>query len=131
MKTLAVEAERDASVSSRQELLIKTERLPRPDINAFRKVPPPPSSELEAYRIVEENSVREQLLASGLGGVVQRPGSGNWSKSAPPPYIFKIYPNFDAPAATVKAPRVPRLSSAMREGGALSGAVLHVLMATS
>jgi hypothetical protein len=117
----------DSGISARQRLLVATERLPKPNAPAFQKTTPPPASELEGYRIVEDPKLRTEIIASGLGELVQRPGPGNWKKNARPPFILKIHPNFDAPASASPA-RVPRVSQRQEaaEPG-LSSAVVHDL----
>jgi len=89
----------DSGISARQKLLVTAERLPKPSVASFQKIAPPPASELEGYRIVDDPQQRAQIVSSGLGELVQRPGQGNWSKNAPPPFIVRIFPNFDAPAS--------------------------------
>ena len=110
---------------TRQHLLVTVERLPKPDPRSFQKINPPPESELESYRIVEDKDLRTQVLSIGLGELVQRSGPGNWQKTKPPPNIMKIYPNFDAPAT----PKIRRAERGERpqSGGSLSSAVLHDL----
>jgi hypothetical protein len=109
---------------ARQELLVTVERLPRPNRLSFQKVAPPPDSEFESYRIVEDKALRQKLLSTGLGEIIQRSGRGNWQKTKPPPNIMKIYPNFDAPVEQKVRPRQERLQS--QEAG-ISGAVVHDL----
>jgi hypothetical protein len=127
MKTLTVQGENGSGVSARQRLLVTTDRLPKPEIRSFQKVAPPPQADLESYRIVADPALRAEILASGLGEVVQRPGPGNWSKSKPPAYILKIYPNFDAPSPSVRAssPKTTRRSQTLESQ--FSQAVVHDL----
>jgi len=112
--------------SARQWLLVSVEKLAKPSRGSFTKVPPPPESELESYRIVDDRSLRQQIAASGLGQVVQSPGPGNWKKTKPPAYIMKIYPSFDAPTDHVRAPtaRKARLETST---SALPGTVIREL----
>jgi hypothetical protein len=108
---------------TRQHLLVSVERLPKPDQRSFQKISPPPESELESYRIVEDKDLRTQILSIGLGELVQRSGPGNWQKTTPPANIMKIYPNFDAPAT----PKIRRVERERPQGSSLSSAVLHDL----
>lgn len=98
--------------AGRQALFKLVDDLPAPPLGAFKKSSQPIASELERYRVVADAKVRLQLVRSGLAQIVQSPGPGNWKKSKPP-YIVRIFPNFDAPTAT----RAPRASG----GGGAEG----------
>lgn len=111
--------------SARQHLLATVERLPKPEQRAFQKLGPPPVSELDTYRIVEDKVLRQQVLATGLGELVQRSGPGNFQKTKPPANIMKVYPNFDAPASS-PTPR-QRVERAASMDSAMSTAVIHDL----
>jgi len=120
--------------SARQRLLVSVERLPKPELSGFVRTAAPPASELEGYRVIEDPQLRAQVLSSGLGELVQRPGPGNWSKNARPVHIFRIHPNFDAPSASPVSTRRVRSTSRHDEGrqathAGLSGAVIHELRA--
>lgn len=79
---------------------------------------------------MQDSKVRTQLLRSGLGQIVQSPGPGNWKK-AKPPYILRIFPNFDAPSAPARP--ATRASNGTAEGRGttatqlLPAAVIHDL----
>jgi hypothetical protein len=87
--------------AGRQALFKLVDDLPTPQVTAFKRATPPPASELERFRVVQDSKIRTQLLRSGLGQIVQSPGPGNWKK-AKPPYILRIFPNFDAPSAPAR-----------------------------
>jgi hypothetical protein len=100
-----------SSAITRQQLLETLDSLSVPEARSFSKIAPPPSSELKSYRIVEDRTLRTKLANVGLVAIVQSPGQGNWTKSKAPPYIAKVYPNFDAPQeATPTAARATRSS---------------------
>jgi hypothetical protein len=70
-----------------------------------------------------------KLVAAGLVQIVQSPGPGNWTKTKPPPYIARVYPNFDAPASSrvktsTNGRRAPLRAS---PAAALPNAVAHDL----
>jgi hypothetical protein len=89
-----------SSGAGRQQLFNLLDGLPQPPLGAFRQPGQQPAAgELERYRVEQHAKVRAQLVRSGLAQIVQSPGPGNWKKSKPP-YIVRIYPNFDAPTAT-------------------------------
>ena len=110
---------------ARQHLLVAVERLPRPGTQSFQKVKAPAESELDSYRIVEDKALRQQILSTGLGDLVQRSGPGNWQKTKPPANIMRIYLNFDAPASS-STPR-QLLERAPATDSAMSTAVIHDL----
>jgi len=116
-----------ASGSARQRLLVTVEKLPAPKIQSFQRVTPPPQSALESYRIVHDRKLRGDILASGLGVLVQSSGPGNWKKTEPPPHIMRIYPSFDAPQSALRRqkPRTPHKTSSSET--LLSGAIVHDL----
>lgn len=115
--------------AGRQALFKLVDDLPTPQLSAFKRATPPAASELERFRVVQDNKVRTQLIRSGLAQVVQSPGPGNWKK-AKPPYIVRIFPNFDAPSAPA---RTPRAANGVSEGRSatttqlLPAAVIHDL----
>jgi hypothetical protein len=119
--------EPDGSVSARQRLVVSVERLPKPNASAFQKTAAPPLSELEGYRIVDDVDLRNEILRSGLGELVQRPGPGNWKKNARPPFILRIHPNFDAPASAAPVRRQKVSQGRQLDSVGLSGAVVHDL----
>jgi len=88
----------DTRALGRQRLFKMLDELPRPETRSFL-ANQPPAAELPTFRIVEDRKTRQQLVNAGLAEVVQSPGPGNW-KRAKPPYIVRIYPNFDAPKAS-------------------------------
>jgi len=87
----------------RQTLLKALDSLAKPDLKAFRTLQAPASSDLNSYRLIPDRDLRLKLVAAGLAQIVQSPGPGNWTKTRPPPYIARLYPNFDAPTSRVKA----------------------------
>jgi hypothetical protein len=127
MPRLVSAARQHNGSSARHQLLVTVERLPKPDLSSFQKTQPPPASELEAYRIVNDVALRAEILSSGLGEIVQRPGPGNWKKNAPPPFILRIYPSFDAPASSLKRSAPAVRTGILRDAGAIPAAVLHDL----
>ena len=121
----------DTRALGRQRLFKMLDDLPRPELRSFLSNQPPPA-ELPTYRVVEDRKTRQQLVNAGLAEVVQSPGPGNW-KRAKPPYIVRIYPNFDAPKGSVgtrrqgmngRSTRAPRAQEASM---LLPSPVLHDL----
>jgi len=126
MSQFRVDGAPENGQSARQWLLVSVEKLPKPGHTSFVKAKAPPESELESYRIVEDRDLRAQIIASGLGALVQRPGPGNWKKTKPPSYIMKIYPSFDAPGDRHAAAGVRRRRSEPAPS-AFPGTVVHEL----
>jgi hypothetical protein len=127
MKAIVSRATASRGVA-RQTLLKALDSLPKPELKAFRTLQAPPSSDLDLYRLVADRDVRTKLVAAGLAEIVQSPGPGNWTKTKPPPYIARVYPNFDAPASRVKTSTNGRRARGRTSPAAgLPNAIVHDL----